>query len=444
MSDWTDRISSEQAGKMLRTAIASDLVSADRAVVFHDLGRMRRRIARLRDAFPATALHALAIKANPLIEVLRAAVNEGMGLEAASLEEVYLAEAAGCPPEHVVFDSPAKTLAELEQALQMGVCVNADNFAELDRIDALLRDRGTTATIGLRVNPLVGQGTIATTSVAGRESKFGVPISDHAEILRAFGRYRWLTGLHAHVGSQGCEHERLIEAARRLADLTRDIDQIDGQRVEWLDIGGGLATVYRESDIGLPDIGAFAAQLRDRVPELYQPQLRVVTEYGRAIQAGCGVAFSRVEYVKPASTAVVHFGADLFLRWVYHPHDWSHELLAFDEHGNPKTSPQAATTIAGPLCFGGDILGHDVMLPQVEPGDWIGVRDVGAYTLGLWSRHCSRGMPLVLGYDGDRPPSLSILRPAETPADLVRFWSAGQDGHIASQREIASAPAKRS
>jgi diaminopimelate decarboxylase len=61
-------------------------------------------------------------------------------------------------------------------------------------------------------------------------------------------------------------------------------------------------------------------------------------------------------------------------------------------------------------------------MPPVEPGDWIVIRDVGAYTLAMWSRHCSRGIPAVLGYDPQRGDSLRVLRPAETPGDILHFW----------------------
>ena len=149
-----------------------------------------------------------------------------------------------------------------------------------------------------------------------------------------------------------------------------------------------------------------------------------MTEFGRSVQAGCGIAFSQVEYVKDRATAVVHFGADLFLRWVYHPHDWNHEMFVLDRLGVPKTASPVKTTIAGPLCFGGDILARDVMLPELQPGDWVGFRDVGAYTLSMWSRHCNRGLPLVLGYDPHAQPCISLLRRAEQPDDVVQFWSA--------------------
>ena len=77
--------------------------------------------------------------------------------------------------------------------------------------------------------------------------------------------------------------------------------------------------------------------------------------------------------------------------------------------------------IAGPLCFGGDFIGRGVELPALEPGDILGIRDVGAYTLSMWSRHCSRGQPPVLGWRGD-DGSLSLLRAGETPAQVAAQW----------------------
>jgi diaminopimelate decarboxylase len=157
---------------------------------------------------------------------------------------------------------------------------------------------------------------------------------------------------------------------------------------------------------------------------LFSPDVRLVTEFGRAIQANCGIAVSRVEYVKPApQLAVIHLGADYLLRPVYRPEDWSHEFFVLDSRGMPKAGSPSCVSIAGPLCFAGDLLARDILLPPIEPGDWVVIRDVGAYTLSMWSRHCNRGIPVVLGYDPRREAPLRVLRRAETPADIVRFWS---------------------
>jgi diaminopimelate decarboxylase len=59
-------------------------------------------------------------------------------------------------------------------------------------------------------------------------------------------------------------------------------------------------------------------------------------------------------------------------------------------------------------------------MPPINAGDWILVCDAGAYTLSMWSRHCSRAMPPVIGIERD---GLRTLREAETAEDLVGFWS---------------------
>jgi len=420
---WPARSSEGEAARIFRSVLAAGHARKQRAWIVHDLSRMRSRIETLRAIFPSNALHAVAIKANPLVEVLREAVDAGAGLEAASFEEVHLALAAGCRPERIVFDSPAKTFDELEQALAMNVTINADNLDELERIDALYNPLGSRSIVGLRVNPVVGKGTIASTSVAGQESRFGLPIdSGRVAIVDAFARYPWLTGLHVHVGSQGCAIDQLCEAAQRIVDLAVEVDAtVRPGRVRQIDIGGGLPTAYRDHDPA-PTPDQYVARLRTHAPGLFDPRHRIVTEFGRAIHAGCGFAASRVEYVtnRPAK-AVVHVGADLFLRTAYHPADWQHDMFVVDAYGEPKRGLVRPWTIAGPLCFNGDVLARDRLLPDIVAGDWLVVRDAGAYTLGMWSRHCSRGMPLVLGYRG--AGDFHVLREAESPADIVRFWS---------------------
>ncbi len=180
------------------------LAGPRRAVLVHDLERLGRRLKAVQDAFPDTTLHAAAIKAQPVGSILEFLVQQGAGLEAASLEEVALARAAGCPADRIVFDSPAKTELELAQSLAWGIRINADNPAELERIDKLLAQGPSDSVIGLRLNPALGAGSIATTSVADRRSRFGVTLDDPEEVQALYARYPWLTAVHLHVGSQGC------------------------------------------------------------------------------------------------------------------------------------------------------------------------------------------------------------------------------------------------
>lgn len=271
--------------------------------------------------------------------------------------------------------------------------------------------------------PWSGGGAIAHTSVSQANSKFGVPlVSEKAKIVAAFAEHEWLSGLHVHVGSQGCGLPLLVDAAERVAELRREIVAHTGRNVANIDIGGGLSTVYRGGNLA-PTPAEYRTLLEKRTPDLFSDEVRLITEFGRAVQANCGLAVSRVEYVKPAQgLAVIHLGADFLLRPVYRPDDWAHEFYVLDRQGEPKAGPATAITLAGPLCFAGDIVAPNVLLPAMEVGDWIVIRDVGAYTLSMWSRHCSRGIPAVLGYDPQQAEPVRVLRRAETPADVVSFW----------------------
>ena len=71
---------------------------------------------------------------------------------------------------------------DLKMALKAGVYINIDNEQEAAVLDDLLRsdpDCKTTASkIGLRVNPVVGGGSISLFNVGTAASKFGLPITD--------------------------------------------------------------------------------------------------------------------------------------------------------------------------------------------------------------------------------------------------------------------------
>jgi diaminopimelate decarboxylase len=112
------------------------------------------RLDRLKNAFPDDALHAIPIKTNPLFFILQNIVSRGLGLEAASMEEVLLAINAGTEASRIVFDSPAKTRQEILHLRDhcRGIRINADSLDELERYPK--RDSGFR--VSLRINPNVG------------------------------------------------------------------------------------------------------------------------------------------------------------------------------------------------------------------------------------------------------------------------------------------------
>lgn len=374
------------------------------SVIVHNLERLQTRLNAVSKLFPQSALHTLAVKANPLPGILKCAVDQGWGLETASSGELALARSVGCPPERIVFDSPAKTRRELLGVSGEGITVNVNSGSELERVAKL----NLSGPVGLRINPMVAESDReSATMVATARSKFGVPLNLARPLL---DRFQQVTGLHVHVGSQVATKADLVEAARRVVELATQYPSIT-----WLDIGGGLPTRYRTGDPGLHP-AEYLRSLLEAAPKL--ANYRLITEMGRAIQANCGFAVSRVEYVTE-DRMILHLGADFALRECYQNDSWYHEIEVFDSQGRLKTGETRPYDLFGPLCFSGDRLASQRSLPEVEEGDLLVMHDTGGYTLGMWSRYCSRLMPEVLAWDGSQ---LEVLRKRETEDDLVRFW----------------------
>lgn len=143
----------------LQCALREGLLGEDNpSALLMDMSRIERTVSALQRALAEPHfLHTMAVKACPLTAVLRLARDSGCGAECASLGEVVLALSVGFAPHRVVFDSPCKTRAELAYCLDRGVTINADSLSELQRIDVLVRARGSTpaSRIGVRVNPQV-------------------------------------------------------------------------------------------------------------------------------------------------------------------------------------------------------------------------------------------------------------------------------------------------
>ncbi len=417
---------SDLAGVVAEVVGSGALCESDDVVVLYDLDRMESVLDDLAAAFPKSCIHTIAVKANPLVEILVRIRERGFGVEVASIGEVQLAIQAGFAPEKIVFDSPAKTRFELVAALDAGLTINANCIAEVDRIAELWPGRASQPSqIGVRVNPGVGAGEIDSTSTAKRASKFGVPLDHCPELLKdRLHEHAWITGLHVHIGSQGMAVEQLVEGVGRIADLYEDVR--GSANLSRFNLGGGLPVAYRSDDLPAT-FAEYSAALRLRAPGIFDSDTSLGTEFGRAVHANSGWVASRIEYVLDHGdnipTLVVHVGADMFVRKAYRPTDWHHDMSVTTRDGALRNGDTRLFRVAGPLCFAGDYLSDGIQLPaDTVEGDFLLIRDAGAYTFSMWSVYNSRRFPAVLGY-ADHGKAIHQLREAQTVGDLVAFWS---------------------
>ncbi|GGK68530.1 diaminopimelate decarboxylase [Streptomyces flaveus] len=418
----------------VRAAVEQGLVDPDTPIIgLLDITGIRSSAAALRTAFEAVVapgtpvLHAFAVKATPLVPVLRLLHEEGIGAEVASAGELALARAAGVPPSRTVLDSPAKTPAELREAMALGIAVNADNPQELARIDGLVQSATTRSPLGLRVNPQVGGGSIEALSTATATSKFGVALRDGGArewVVRAYLDRPWLTRLHAHSGSQGMPLELMARGVAETYGLAEEINERAGRRqIDTLDIGGGLPVNYA-SDTQSPTYAEYARLLDRTVPGLFDGRYGLVTEFGRSLLAKHGVVLARVEYAKTAggrAIAVTHAGVQVAARTVYAPASWPLRVGAYDAKGHPKSGPAVVQNVAGPACFAGDLLAEGRALPLLEQGDYAAALDTGAYYFAHHYAYNSLPRPGIYGFgpDGEGGVRFATVRTPQTLEEIV-------------------------
>ena len=376
---------------------------------------LRARVRALDSAFAAYPheLH-YAIKANATLAVVREMRAEGAHADANSGGEIEVALRAGFAPNQIVFTGVGKTHDELVRAVTLGLkAINAESPGEMERIDAIARAHGTTARVAVRVNPDVDAESHPHISTGRKSNKFGMsPEQAHAMVTSMVTRdHLKVVGLHVHVGSQITSTEPLRRGVVAIADLASAL-AAEGVRLEHLDVGGGLGIPY-EPDQHVVSAEEYAAAV---LPVVEPTGLRLILEPGRWIPAPAGALLARVVDLKTQSDGrwfvIVDAGmTDLVRPALYGA--W-HQI----EAAEPRDGEQIACDIVGPVCESSDTLGKNRLLPPMEVGDLVVVRDTGAYGSIMASNYNRRPIAAEALVDG---AEWRIVRRRQTIDDMLQW-----------------------
>jgi diaminopimelate decarboxylase len=374
---------------------------------------IREQYAQLRDALKGidARLHYSA-KANSSRAILALLRELGAGLDIVSGGELYRALKAGYSGRDIVFSGVGKTEREIEEALRAQVLlVNAESEQELHVLDAVARRLGVKAPVALRVNPEVLVDTPHPYTRTGEKGmKFGIPFDEALSVAKVAGTlpHIQLLGLDMHVGSQISQFAPYEVGLQRLLHLRREIERETNVRLEWLDIGGGLAVTYdAERSVDVRHFGEVISAL------VSGSGLKIILEPGRFLVGNAGVLLTRVLYRK-RSGGKEFIITDAGMTDLLRPSHYN----AF--HRIDAVNPTGRTTVAdvvGPICESGDFLALDRQIDDAQPGDLLAVQSTGAYGFVMSSNYNSRPRAPEVLVDGDR---FAVVTRRESYDDLVR------------------------
>ena len=387
---------------------------------------VRSRCRAFTAAFPRVLY---AVKAFTARGMLRTALEEGLGLLAATGGELVACLRSGADPSGLALHGNNKTDAELRLAVDARIGqVVVDNSVELERLERIATRASARQPVLLRVIPGVAAGTHTFIETGELDSKFGTPIvggeAMHAlERLRASRSLRFL-GLHTHVGSQILDPASLLAAADVLLDLASESHRALGRRTQVMDVGGGFGVRYTDEDP--PGVEDLARTILDRVSigaaDRGLPIPEVQVEPGRALIANPVVTLYRVGSVKRIvgvrRFVAVDGGMSDNIRPVLYGARYT-----ISPAGATRGAPEEIFTVVGRHCESGDVLVQNASLPgDVAPGDLLAVAATGAYAYSMANTYNRVGRPAVVAVR-DGASKLWLRR--ETDDDLDRLEIVG-------------------
>lgn len=374
--------------------------------------------------YQGKGLVAYASKAFCCKAICRIVEEEGLGLDVVSAGELYTAKAAGFPMDKVIFHGNNKTPEELEMALEYKVGrIVADNLTELRTLDAMAAAKGVTAPVMLRVKPGIDAHTHNFIRTGQIDSKFGFALETGEALTAAklalSAKNLRLIGLHCHIGSQIFDIDPFCHAVKVMLEFMGLICRETGEALAELNLGGGFGIRYiPENDPVTYDryMEKVATTVRNCCKKLGFPTPFILLEPGRSIVGAAGLTLYRVGEVKTIPGVRTYVSVDGGMgdnpRYALYQADYT--FLAAARAGEPKTQ---VVTVAGKCCESGDLLGENVPLQEIAPGDLLAVLATGAYNYSMASNYNRNPRPPVV-LVGEKETRTIVRR--ESLEDLIR------------------------
>lgn len=343
-----------------------------------------------------------AVKCNPDPMIIRLLAKLGCGFDCASKDEILLVKSL-TDTNKIVYANPCKETTNIGYAKANGVnLMTFDSRSELKKISVSFKK----AQLLLRLK------VEDETSVCSFSSKFGCKQSVVPKLLE-MGKILGLNivGVSFHVGS-GCTDPNLYKKAiyqcRNVFEMAKKI----GINMTILDIGGGFPgtddineyplcddiectneendpsdTTTITSEITNAKFSDIACAVNRAIDECFgdYENLEVIAEPGRFFSTTSHTLVTNIIGIKEPD----EYGDDNNTKFAYTINDGvygSFSCIKYD-HANPnikpiltQSEPTFESVIFGPTCDSIDTITTTTSVPELSIGDWMSVRNFGAYT----------------------------------------------------------------
>ncbi|REJ83074.1 MAG: diaminopimelate decarboxylase [Bacteroidetes bacterium] len=395
----------------------------DSPLYVYDANTMIRQYKRLQDAFGDVKLKIkYACKALSNQAVLKLFRSLGSGLDAVSIQEVWLGLHAGYEPSEILFTPNGVSFDEIKLGVEAGVVINIDNIAILEHFG---HEYGNKVPCCIRLNPHIVAGGNQHIQTGHIDSKFGISVHQLRHVERIVKTYDIrVNGLHVHTGSEILDAGVFLRAAELMFESARHFEHL-----QFIDFGSGFKVAYKDDDV-TTDIEELGQKLGKRFREFcdqYGSELELWFEPGKFLVSESGVLLVKVNTVKQ-TMATVFAGVDSGQNHLIRPmfYDAYHHIVNIS---NPTGKPRVYTVV-GYICET-DTFAWDRKINEIREGDILAIMNAGAYGFTMSNNYNSRFRPAeVLVYNG----KAQLIRRRETLEDLLNTQVDVQIGNLQTEK----------
>ncbi len=377
-------------------------------VYVYDAESIRGQYEKLTVSFSENTKFFYAAKALTNINILKYVRNLGANLDCVSINEVKLGLKAGFDPKSVLFTPNCVDLAEIEEAMALGVHINIDNISILEQFG---NKYSGSYPVFVRINPHIFAGGNYKISTGHIDSKFGISIHQLRHIERVVKSTGILVeGLHMHTGSEIKDTDVFIQGLEIMFELAEHFPDL-----KYLDMGSGFKVPYQEGDMET-DVKALGEKVEQALA-LYKKEsgreFELWFEPGKFLVSKSGHLLVKANVIKQ-TTATVFVGVNSGFNHLIRPMFYdSYHII--ENISNP-TGSERIYTVVGNICET-DTFAWDRKINEVHEGDILAFRNAGAYGFEMSSNFNSRLKPAeVLFLNG----KAHLIRQRDEFEDLLR------------------------
>ncbi|CAK9068476.1 unnamed protein product [Durusdinium trenchii] len=345
----------------------------DEPVQVVDLGNVLSQIDLWQKHLPNVRPH-YAVKCCPDKQIIKQLLDGGCGFDCATMQEINTVLALGVNPEDIVYSHPCKPRSHIAFAKSQGISLMSfDNDVELRKVAAVYPE----AQLLLRV---VCEDSTAQCPMS---LKFGAKSTNWDELLRIIQELKLnLAGVSFHVGSGCNDPESFEQALTDAKEVFRLAKERGMQTLRVLDIGGGYPGDVQGFERIAPGI---AEKLGRLFPQAEYPELRMISEPGRFFAAESAHLLTKV-YAKAKLPSTEDPSEQVCRYYLNDGLYGSFNCIIYDhvsvqpEPMKDQQRPQVPCALFGPTCDGFDVVLEKHEMPELEEGEWVLWRNMGAYT----------------------------------------------------------------